>query len=72
MTGRPDYDESHKSTSLPLRLAEESKGRYLLVTNIPYSCTKNNVQQLFRANKLMDYSLVNSTTTYVSSENLVM
>jgi RNA recognition motif-containing protein len=66
VTVRAEEYEREGSTSLPVRLAEESQGRYLLLTNLPYNCTKSDILQLFKGSKMLDYSLANSTTTYVS------
>lgn len=48
-----------------VRLANASKGRYLLVHNLPYSCNISNIQTMFKGCKFMDYSLDNSMETCV-------
>jgi hypothetical protein len=52
-----------------VRLAEESNGRYLLLYNLPLRCTRSDIQQMFKGSKLLDYSLDNSTSTYVATDS---
>lgn len=63
----PDDGQDDRSAGFLYQLAEESKGRYLLMTNLPGRVSRNNILHIFKGSKMLDCSLQEGTNTYAPS-----